>query len=231
MRAAVRLTLCALLAAALWPAPARALVYDLKPGVDRGAVEAILHTRPAIRDELRVNGLRGELTVGITDLSLVDAVSALKDVLATAKHAANPSALLLEAPASGGLVRRHLIMAIGSQFKTLVFTIELPAAAFTADAGDAWPRSLPAPVGARVAQVMELDKRKITLAEFRSGAPAGVTFNDYDALLRANKWTPISGDGQRGGVYRLGADDALLVLNVFERDDGTHAALVLKRLK
>lgn len=219
-----------LLATLLWLTPLWARVYSLKPGVGRSSVESVLRTRQVLEDKIDVNGEQGKLQVGVTDLSLADALAHLKGLLLNYRHAASPSSILIETPPRRGMVTRYYILSMGERYKTLVFTMQIPQKALAKKSVNEWPRHLPQPRGAIIEPALKLGKHNLTMASFSAAAPPVVVYRDYDSLLRQDGWERLTGDQRQGGVYSRD-NKQILVLNVIEDDRRTRAAVVVRDIK
>lgn len=217
----------ALLSLALGAVPGGAVVYTLRPGTPSGSVLETLQAREALQEPLSVNGHDGILRVATTALSLSDAVANLKPLLGNYQAFRGGSAVLLEATEANGDLVRHYILSLGSQRRTLVFTMQVPGAALKPAKASTWPAMLPKPDVERLELVVELTKRDAFYASFVCAGNAGTAFRRYDARLRDAGWRAVGeGDGTCT-VYMNDKSRRLLAFSVMDGADGAHGALFM----
>ena len=194
-----RWTLVVLLAAGL--PSVQAIVYSLKPGARSGTVAERLEAKEALRERITVGDRAGSLTVAVTDLSLAQSVKALKALLQDGRHVANSGAFLIEAPPASGRTRRHLLLSLGRDRRTLLVSIDVPEDAFRAGGRRSWPRDLPRPTAQRVGLVVELPGRNSAFGSFTTHQSAALAFREYGARLESAGWRPVSREQGNCAVY------------------------------
>jgi len=220
--------LALLLALGLLPGVAQAWIYDLQPGKRASDVRSLLAPRAVLSDKVTINGHDGTLDLGVTDYSLIDAAARLGPLLKERPVAANATSLLIEGEDDRHWRTRFYLISMGAGYKTLVFTLRLPAAAFTGKA-DTWPRSLPEPRASHITMALQLERRGITMGGFRSAAPAAALFREYDAQLRADGWQPVFSDERSGAVYQI--REHLLTFSAGDTRTGSEATVILRRTR
>ncbi len=211
----------------LSPLAGRAVVYSLKPGLGPEAVDELLKPRHVLQEKVLINGAKGTLRAGITELSLKQVLAALSEVLANYKHRGNQGAVLIDVPGKSNLIR-YCILSMGPKLKTLVFRLEIPKAGLKDAASRFWPRGLPAPQGGKIELVMKLSKSKGIYATFNAAADAGQVFHDYDFMLRNSGWRHIAGDRVRGGVYLNKQRKQILTFSTIAGETQSHGAIYVR---
>ena len=209
--------------------PGHTVVYTLRPGTGQGSVLEALHARQALREPLAVNGCDGILEVATTELSLPDAVVSLKPFVGNYEIFRGGNAVLVEGLGKDGDLLRHYILSMGSRYRTLVFTMQLPRKALKATAESPWPDFLPKPQAEKIEMVVELTKRDAFYASLVYSENPGVAYRRYDALLRDAGWHAIASPSGNCCVYLHDKAKRLLAYSVIESDAGARGALFMAR--
>ena len=223
------LILTVLLGILFTAAPGHTVVYTLRPGTGPGSVLEALHARQALREPLAVNGYDGSLEVATTDLSLPDAVVSLKPFVGNYEIFRGGNAVLVEGLVKGGDLVRHYILSMGSRYRTLVFTMQLPGKALKAPRQSPWPDFLPRPQTEQLELVVELTNRDAFYASFVYPENPGVAYRRYDALLREAGWRSVASPSGNCSVYVHDKAKRLLAYSVIESDAGARGALFMAR--
>ncbi|MCJ8332057.1 MAG: hypothetical protein HRT89_20205, partial [Lentisphaeria bacterium] len=136
-----------------------AIVYDTREGISVDTINRIVRSKNILSEKIKVNGESGKLTVDVSELPIDDILNSLSKILKNFKHAKNSRSVLINIP-DKGFVYRYYIMSAGFEYKTVIFKIRVPDAAFKEDPSKYWPKNLPKPHG-KITQVIALKDKAI----------------------------------------------------------------------
>ena len=128
-----------------------------------------------------------------------------------------------------GFVYRYYIMSAGFEYKTVIFKIRVPDAAFKEDPSKYWPKNLPKPHG-KITQVIAL-KDKAIWALYETDSYADQAFTRYASSIGNSGFKLLSTDKKSGAVYFDPSSTHMLFFSTVEGKDKSHGAIFYRRIK